>query len=79
MQYRSKRHGLVDITDMATPHVQNALNLMEKRLGKTAEEYQVMGALRQALVEREDVNILAQEVKGLKEDVAVMITAFRSV
>lgn len=55
MFYNSSKHGLIPITDMAPQHIRNALNKLQRksRVIRTESDYETMGALKQALAERD--------------------------
>lgn len=53
MYYNSSRHGLMAITDMPTPHIKNALAKLQRKIRKQSHDYEVIGAFKQSLAERE--------------------------
>ena len=73
MLYDSSKHGLVEISDMPVPHIKNALAKLERTLRKSYNDHQVIGALKQALVEKErnpSTEELKKQLNQMQESLA---------
>ncbi len=53
MIYHSQKHGPIEIQDMPLPHIKNALAKLQRSLHKTSEDYELIGAFKQAIEDRE--------------------------
>lgn len=53
MLYDSSKHGLIEISEMPLPHVKNALAKLVRKNYKVALDYELIGAMKQSIAERE--------------------------
>lgn len=76
MMYQSSKHGSIEINTMALPHIKNALKLLQKRPSKLSSEYEMIGALKQAILDKEenpDNRELAKDLKATNAQVLNMV------
>lgn len=77
MLYNSSKHGLIEIATMPQPHVVNALNKLKRQTRKSSTDYEMIGALKQSLKEREvnpSTSLLKAQLDSFKDELSEVKT-----